>query len=439
MPAGNIGSTMCAELNRLANAGTYPARTAFLDEQGAANKWAGTVGKSLVAALNIKNGVTNPSLFKNLGAVCNALAGTTGKSPLAALTSMPGDLPSRFVIGGLSGRSSSPWIAAYAWDDTSGYGAAYTSVSSLTKAVTSTRMNPDKNVVVTTSNVGGATDTVTAFPWSVTSGFGTQYSGISLNAQAYDAQFHPDNNAIVVATGNNPSILAFQWTNVSGFGTQYTSWLSPAPVNGSIGGAIFSPNGTVVAGAQSGSNNLMQATRWNSSTGFGTAYGYVDTASGTGYQPKFTPQGTSIIYGNSVASPRLVAKPWSDSTGAGTAFTAPVGYGTSGTPQSTSINSLGTVVFFGAENTSTFANAVHAYAFSNSTGWGTKYSGTAAGGTRGAQVNSTDLAVIGVADSGTTYPTPTAWSNSTGWGTVYSAPAGNPWTSTTRAFKPVFN
>ena len=49
--AGIAGSTLCAELNRLANGGTYPVRTAFLDEQGAANKWAGTTGKSASDAL----------------------------------------------------------------------------------------------------------------------------------------------------------------------------------------------------------------------------------------------------------------------------------------------------------------------------------------------------------------------------------------------------
>ena len=54
MAVGNAGSPLNAELNRLANGGTYPARTAFKDEQGAANAWAGTTGKALLAALNYK-------------------------------------------------------------------------------------------------------------------------------------------------------------------------------------------------------------------------------------------------------------------------------------------------------------------------------------------------------------------------------------------------
>jgi hypothetical protein len=86
MMAGIAGSTLCAELNRLANGGTYPARTDFLDEQGAANKWAGTTGKGIIGALNYKvSAARQPSAFKDLNGVCNELAGTTGKSASDAL------------------------------------------------------------------------------------------------------------------------------------------------------------------------------------------------------------------------------------------------------------------------------------------------------------------------------------------------------------------
>jgi hypothetical protein len=89
MPTGNAGSTLCAELNRLANGGTYPLRTAFLDEQGAANKWAGTTGKAIIGALNYKvSAARQPSAFKDLNGVCNEIAGTTGKSAIDALRSI---------------------------------------------------------------------------------------------------------------------------------------------------------------------------------------------------------------------------------------------------------------------------------------------------------------------------------------------------------------
>ena len=87
MAVGIAGSTLCSELNRLANGGTYPALTAYLDSQGAANKWAGITNGNLstVGALNIKAGVTDRKLFKDLVGICNTLAGTTNKSAGDAL------------------------------------------------------------------------------------------------------------------------------------------------------------------------------------------------------------------------------------------------------------------------------------------------------------------------------------------------------------------
>ena len=89
MPTGTAGSTLCAELNRLANGGNYPARTAFKDEQGAANTWASTSGLGIIAALNKKASASRaPSAYKDLNGICNELAGTTGKSAIDALRSI---------------------------------------------------------------------------------------------------------------------------------------------------------------------------------------------------------------------------------------------------------------------------------------------------------------------------------------------------------------
>jgi hypothetical protein len=89
MATGYEGSTLVAELNRLANSGTYPARTDFKEAQGAANKWAGTTGLGIIAALNYKADSTRTrDNFKDLNAVCNELASTTGKSAVSALRSI---------------------------------------------------------------------------------------------------------------------------------------------------------------------------------------------------------------------------------------------------------------------------------------------------------------------------------------------------------------
>lgn len=85
--AGVAGTTLCEELNRLANGGTYPTNPAsYLDEQGAANKWASTTGLALVGALNKKAGTLASAL--ELRGVCNKLASTTDLDPVTALRTL---------------------------------------------------------------------------------------------------------------------------------------------------------------------------------------------------------------------------------------------------------------------------------------------------------------------------------------------------------------
>jgi hypothetical protein len=86
MAYGKAGSSLTAELNRLAGI-TDVAQ--YLDEQGAANRWANTTGLATVGALNIKAqaGRTRDK-FKDIDGICNELAGTTGLAAPAALRSI---------------------------------------------------------------------------------------------------------------------------------------------------------------------------------------------------------------------------------------------------------------------------------------------------------------------------------------------------------------
>ena len=86
MALGKAGSSLTQELNRLAGI-TNVAQ--YLDEQGAANRWAGPTGLATVGALNIKAqaGRTRDK-FKDIVGICNELAGTTGLAAPAALRSI---------------------------------------------------------------------------------------------------------------------------------------------------------------------------------------------------------------------------------------------------------------------------------------------------------------------------------------------------------------
>ena len=89
---GYYGSTLVDELNRLANGGTYPPRSEYQDESGAASDWAirrgipDAGGLSITAGiLNLVAGVTNRNNWLDLAGICNKLAGTSQLMPAEAL------------------------------------------------------------------------------------------------------------------------------------------------------------------------------------------------------------------------------------------------------------------------------------------------------------------------------------------------------------------
>jgi hypothetical protein len=85
MAVGTLGSTFSAELNRLANGGTYPAILAWKADNLAANIWAGTTNLDVQGALNRKAGNTDPKTFLDINGVCNLLASTSSLEATEAL------------------------------------------------------------------------------------------------------------------------------------------------------------------------------------------------------------------------------------------------------------------------------------------------------------------------------------------------------------------
>lgn len=92
MPTGTPGSTLVAELNRLANGGTYPPIQDYVDEALAAKNWAiargvTTTHTDTVGILNDIAGNTSANHLDYTG-VCNFIAGTTWLTANAALQSI---------------------------------------------------------------------------------------------------------------------------------------------------------------------------------------------------------------------------------------------------------------------------------------------------------------------------------------------------------------
>ena len=94
MPTGNPGSTLVAELNRLANGGTYPPINTYVDEALAAKRWAVARGittshTDTVGILNDIAGIGGtPANHLDYTGVCNLIAGTSRLTANAALQSI---------------------------------------------------------------------------------------------------------------------------------------------------------------------------------------------------------------------------------------------------------------------------------------------------------------------------------------------------------------
>jgi hypothetical protein len=87
---GTYGSTLTSELNRLANGGTYPAISAYVDQAAAAKAWAAQRSITLtttdtVGVLNQIAEITNQADWLDFSGVCNYIAGTSGLPAAAAL------------------------------------------------------------------------------------------------------------------------------------------------------------------------------------------------------------------------------------------------------------------------------------------------------------------------------------------------------------------
>jgi hypothetical protein len=91
VPTGNPNSTLVAELNRLANGGTYPPITSYVDEALAARRWAAARGVTTthtdtVGVLNDIAGITGgANAHLDYNGVCNRIAGTSGLTANSAL------------------------------------------------------------------------------------------------------------------------------------------------------------------------------------------------------------------------------------------------------------------------------------------------------------------------------------------------------------------
>jgi hypothetical protein len=163
---------------------------------------------------------------------------------------------------------NTPYVQAFAWNNSTGFGTRYSNPATLPpNNTTSVSFSPSGNDIAL-SNVSTG-PYITVYPWS--NGFGTKYSnpGTSPTNNAQQVKFSSSGLDIAVAHTSSPAITAYPWTSGTGFGTKYSN---PATVPAGNGTSVaFSRTGDTIAVGHT-SSPFVSAYPWTSGVGFGTRY-----------------------------------------------------------------------------------------------------------------------------------------------------------------------
>lgn len=280
--------------------------------------------------------------------------------------------PQKDAVVITSGYQTQPFIEAYKWNSATGFGTKFANPSVMPASngysTTSVKFNPAGTVVVVGTN---QSPYIAAYAWNSNTGFGAKYSdpGTNTGATVNTLAWTPSGDAIVVG-GNGAFISAYQWSN--GFGTKFNaSWSmsgggsQPTDINQ----VAINPSGNVVAVGFAGGalSPPIMAFPFSSSTGFGAQYsnaanfGAVKDALGV----SFNTTGTAIMY-SAAAGAVLEAFAWSNATGFGTKYSNPASAPASVGHIAKSPTGAAFAMAMGS-------NGICVYDWDNTTGFGTKY------------------------------------------------------------------
>lgn len=233
----------------------------------------------------------------------------------------------------------------------------------------------------------------------------------------------PPEDIIVVSdnlTSGASNASAYPWSS-SGYGVKYSSPSGSYPTKTRLNAVAVSPlgRGVVLAGYDADNTTpLIRSYKWGGS-GFGTALTNPTLTSGT-YKimdARMSPDGAAIVLSTSLSTEYLMAYAWSDATGFGTKYSAP-GVQPSTEPSRITFNHAGT---------SFMTDTGRGYPWTSASGFGTRYSNPATTLSGGFTLsvcfsNADDVLFFGTRISGggnTVYLEAYQWSSS-GYGTKYT-------------------
>lgn len=233
----------------------------------------------------------------------------------------------------------------------------------------------------------------------------SEYSSASSSATPTYQQF-------LLAKGSiSPYIKVYPWSNSTGIGTPLAD--PPVIATTGDGGAVFNKARSAVA-LQDWTSGALSAYNFTTA-GLGTKYSAQSGYTGYGYTSDFNNNDTALL-ASSDTTPYVFAFPWSNSTGFGTRYSNPATLPT-GSGQGAAFSPDGTAVAV-SHHTSPWLTT---YPFSS--GFGTKYANPATlPTTQGVRVR-WNPAGTSIAITSTTTPYISAYPWSSGFGTKYANPA----------------
>lgn len=230
------------------------------------------------------------------------------------------DFNSDGSVVAISFDEASPYVIAYPWDNSSGFGAKYANPSSLAGYLFSTvrelKFSPDDSAIAFNTDVSPITH---VYAWSNQSGFGTKYAGPSsaISGAGLCIDFSPDGQAIAI--GTNQDLFVYSWSSQSGFGAKYTNPASLLSDQG-VFGVKFGRDGQSITVATAYG---VFSYEWSSATGFGTKYADpINLTSGTAYGIDYSIDNDAIAIAHENL-PLITVFPWSNASGFGTKYSNP--------------------------------------------------------------------------------------------------------------------
>lgn len=267
-------------------------------------------------------------------------------------------------------NNSSPFIHGYRW--TAGaspaWGTKFSDPATLPPGNTSNATFSTNDLIVAT----GSSPFVLSYSYSDTAGFGSKYANPATLPPSNAPGALSDNETTYVGGfGTSPYLHAYAYTNGTGFGAKYSD---PATLPGGPSGAGNWNRATSAYVIPMEVPNYLNGTHgvWKWSSGWSTKY--ADPAGGIlnyygSQQPKFNHNDTVLGWAqySQVSGQKIQAYAWNNTTGYGTKYSQPAA-GDVNDGRGFGFNHNSTAIAY-ASNSSP---SIHLWAFSTSTGYGTK-------------------------------------------------------------------